>query len=250
MSSPPATSASSWRATLGRSVRLLREFRYEQPDPARFYTALAEDSVAQLSSYADLAGAVMLDVGGGPGYFRAAFEGAGATYLALDADVGELAGLGEVSSRTVIGSGMQLPFRDGSLDLCYSSNVLEHVPDPWLMAEEMVRVTRSGGTVFISYTVWYGPHGGHETGPWHYLGGRYARRRYRRTHGHEPKNRYGESLFPVTVAAGLRWARKQTAADVVDLTPRYNPWWSRWLLRVPLVREVVTWNLVIVLRKK
>ncbi len=231
-------------------MRLLREFRYEQPDPGCFYTALAADSAAQLSSYTDLTGAVMLDVGGGPGYFRDAFEAAGATYLALDADVGELAGLGEISHRTVIGSGMRLPFRDGSLDLCYSSNVLEHVPDPWLMAEEMVRVTRSGGTVFISYTVWWGPHGGHETGPWHYLGGRYARRRYRRTHGHEPKNQYGESLFPVTVSAGLRWARKQTAADVIALTPRYNPWWSRWLLRVPLVREVVTWNLVIVLRKR
>jgi SAM-dependent methyltransferase len=150
----------------------------------------------------------------------------------------------------VIGSGMRLPFRDGSLDVCYSSNVLEHVPDPWLMAEEMARVTRSGGTVFVSYTVWYGPHGGHETGPWHYLGGRRARRRYLRTHGHEPKNKYGESLFAVTVREGLRWARTQTACDVVDLTPRYNPWWSRWMLHVPLLREVVTWNLVIVLRKK
>ena len=80
-------------------------------------------------------------------------------------------GLGEISARTVIGSGMQLPFRDGSLDICYSSNVLEHVPDPWLMAEEMLRVTRPGGTVFISYTVWFGPWGGHETAPWHYLGG-------------------------------------------------------------------------------
>jgi SAM-dependent methyltransferase len=235
---------------LGRSIRLLRAFRYEQSDPRRFYTALAEDSVAQLSRYTDLSGAVMLDVGGGPGYFRSAFEDAGATYLALDADVGELSGLGEVSGGTVIGSGMRLPFRDGSLDICYSSNVLEHVPEPWVMAEEMLRVTRSGGTVFISYTVWFGPWGGHETAPWHYLGGRRARRRYRRKHGREPKNKYGESLFPVTVAGGLRWARAQTAGDVVDLTPRYNPWWSRWLLRIPLVREVVTWNLVIVLRKR
>ena len=40
------------------------------------------------------------------------------------------------------------------------------------MAEEMLRVTRSGGTVFLSYTVWFGPHGGHETAPWHFLGGR------------------------------------------------------------------------------
>ncbi|MCW2806486.1 MAG: putative methyltransferase [Marmoricola sp.] len=246
----PDPCSSRWRATLGRSIRLLVEFRYEQPDPARFYTALAEDSVGQLGHYIDLNGQTMLDVGGGPGYFRSAFESAGTTYFALDADVGELAGLGEISARTVIGSGMQLPFGDGSLDICYSSNVLEHVPDPWLMAEEMMRVTRSGGTVFISYTTWFGPWGGHETAPWHYLGGARARRRYRRLHGHEPKNRFGESLFPVTVAAGLEWARTQTGAEVLELTPRYNPSWSRWLLRIPILREVVTWNLVIVLRKK
>ena len=54
----------------------------------------------------------------------------------------------------------------------------------------------------------------------------------------------------MTTGAGLRWAARQDRADVLDLTPRYNPWWSRWLLRVPLVREVVTWNLVIVLRKR
>ena len=79
---------------------------------------------------------------------------------------------------TVIGDGMNLPFRDDSVDLCYSSNVLEHVPRPWDMADEMLRVTRPGGIAFISYTVWYGPWGGHETAPWHYLGGARARRRY------------------------------------------------------------------------
>src|SRR4051795_13519055 len=64
---------------------------------------------------------------------------------------------------------MRLPFRDDAVDLCYSSNVLEHVPDPWRMAEEMLRVTRPGGVAFISYTSWYGPWGGHETAPWHFL---------------------------------------------------------------------------------
>lgn len=239
-----------FRATWRRSTRLLREFRYEQPDPARFYTALAQDSTAQLGSYVELDGSVLLDVGGGPGYFRDAFAAAGATYFSLDSDVGELAGLGGIASGTVIGSGMQLPFRDGAVDVCYSSNVLEHVPDPWLMADEMVRVTRPGGTVFISYTVWYGPWGGHETAPWHYLGGRRARRRYRKKHGHEPKNKYGESLFRVTVRDGLAWAGRQEVADVVAVLPRYNPWWSHWLLRVPVLREVVTWNLVLVLRKR
>lgn len=242
-----------WRATLRRSVRLLREFRYEQPDPDRFYGALAEDSAVQLAHFAPLDDALMLDVGGGPGYFRSAFEARGARYLALDADAGELAGLGDIARGTVVGSGMELPFRDDAVEVCYSSNVLEHVPDPWRMAEEMVRVTRPGGTVFLSWTVWYGPHGGHETAPWHFLGGHRARERYLRRHGHEPKNRYGESLFAVTVREGLRWAREQGesgAVDVVAVLPRYNPRWTWWLLRVPGVREVVTWNLVIVLRKR
>lgn len=229
---------------------MLREFRYEQPDPARFYTAIASDSVAQLSQYVDLDGALFLDVGGGPGYFRDAFSAAGATYLALDPDAGELSGLGTIAQGTVLGSGMQLPFRTDALDVCYSSNVLEHVRDPWRMAEEMVRVTRPGGTVFVSYTTWFGPWGGHETAPWHFLGGGYARRRYARRQGHEPKNKYGESLFQVTVRDGLRWARSQSEAEVVALLPRYNPRWSWWLLRVPIVREVVTWNLVLVLRKR
>ena len=246
----PVPRSSAWAPTLRRSIRLFRAFRVEQTEPDVFYGALAHDSVGHVSQYAELDGRTMLDVGGGPGYFRRAFEGAGATYVALDADAGELSGLGDISPRTVVGSGMQLPFADETFDVTYSSNVLEHVSDPWRMADEMVRVTRPGGTTFISYTVWFGPWGGHETAPWHYLGGARARRRYLRTHGHEPKNKFGESLFPVTVRAGLDWARGQTGAEVLDVIPRYNPRASRWLTSVPGVREVVTWNLVIVLRRR
>ena len=36
------------RATLSRSVRLLSAFRYEQPDPALFYGALATDTAAMV----------------------------------------------------------------------------------------------------------------------------------------------------------------------------------------------------------
>ena len=69
-------------------------------------------------------------------------------------------------------------------------------------------------------------------------------------HGHEPKNRYGESLFAVTVADGLALvAREQTDAEVVAVFPRYHPAWAYPLLRVPVVREVLTWNLMIVLRR-
>ncbi|MCY4726192.1 class I SAM-dependent methyltransferase [Nocardioides sp. STR2] len=229
-------------------MRLLLEFRHEQTDPGRFYGVLADDSVRMLASYTPLDGTTLLDVGGGPGYFADAFARAGATYFSIDVD----SDLADESgrSRRVVGTGAQLPFRDEAFDVVYSSNVLEHVSEPWTVAEEMLRVLRPGGMAFISYTVWFGPWGGHETAPWHFLGGHRARRRYRRKFGTEPKNRFGETLFAVTVRDGMRWADGQHPMEVVDLTARYNPRWAHFLLRVPILREVLTWNLAIVIRKR
>lgn len=185
-----------------------------------------------------------------PGYFRAAFGRAGARYVSVDSDLGELSARGRPEPGTVMGSGMALPIRDAAADVCYSSNVLEHVPDPWTMAEEMLRVTRPGGVVYLSFTVWLSPWGGHETAPWHYLGGESAARRYRRRHGHEPKNRFGASLFPVSVADALLWARHTPHGELLDAFPRYHPWWARGVVRVPGLRELATWNLAVVLRRR
>jgi SAM-dependent methyltransferase len=238
-------------ATWARAVRLFSDFQVEQSDPDRFYGSLAHDSVAQLGCLMDLAGKHVLDVGGGPGYWAQEFARAGARYTPLDADAGELALHGRTPlPGTVLGDGQALPFRDDAFDLVYSSNVAEHVPDPWRMGDEMVRVCRPGGIVFYSYTLWYGPWGGHETAPWHYVNGEYAAARYTRVHGHPPKNRYGESLFPVTFAQGRRWAASRTDADVVDIIPRYLPSGLFWVGSVPVLREIVTWNVALILRKR
>lgn len=234
---------------VGRSVRLFRAFTTEQLDQDGYYTLLAADTTAQLERYTPLRGRTVLDVGGGPGYFARAFEAAGARCARLDADAGELAGArGEPGG--VLGSALDLPVRDEAVDVCFSSNVLEHVPDPWRMAAEMVRVTRPGGVVYLAFTNWLSPWGGHETSPWHYLGGHHAARRYERVHGAAPKNRYGTSLFPVSVAAALRWASRREDVTVLAAAPRYLPSWTRPLVRVPVVREFLTWNLMLVLRRR
>ena len=252
-------SAPEFRADLARSVRLLRAFRTEQSNTDGYYTLLADDTVRQLAQYTALDGRVVCDVGGGPGYFVRAFRAAGSRALCVDADAGELSGQaapgggpghGKAEQGSVLGSALALPLADAAVDVCFSSNVLEHVPDPRRMLDEMVRVTRPGGIVFCAFTNWLSPWGGHETSPWHYLGGDRAAQRFQRRYGRAPKNRYGEGLFPVSVADALGWARGNHAAEVVDAVPRYLPGWTRPLVRLPGVREVLTWNLLLVLRRR
>lgn len=236
-------------ATLSRSVSLFKAFLHEQDDPEGFYSVLAADSVDQLSRFVDLAGTTVLDVGGGPGYFADAFRGAGATYVGLEPDAGEMAARGEPEPGTLRASGEELPIRTGAVDVCYSSNVLEHVRHPVRMSDEMVRVTKPGGIVFLSFTPWFSPWGGHETAPWHFLGGHRARRRYIKRNGVEPKNKYGESLFAASAGAALKWARACPDAELIAALPRYHPWWATWVARVPGLREFASWNIVLVLRR-
>jgi SAM-dependent methyltransferase len=239
-----------FRADLARSARLLRAFRGEAADPPRYYRDLAGDTIAQLGQYTALDGRLVADVGGGPGYFVRELRGAGARAFCVDTDSGELAAGGRPESGSTLGSALRLPLASGAVDVCFSSNVLEHVGDWRAMLAEMVRVTAPGGIVFVAYTNWLSPWGGHETSPWHYLGGERAAARYQRRHGRAPKNHYGRSLYPVSVAAALAWARSADGAVLVDAVPRYLPGWTRPLLRVPVLREFLTWNLLLVLRRR
>jgi SAM-dependent methyltransferase len=232
-----------------RSVHLFRLFRREQTDPDSFYAGLAEDTVGQLEDYCDLTGATVVDVGGGPGHFTAALRDRGARCYLFEPDPDEMLSRGTAPSGAVIADGYWLPVRDGGADICLSSNVLEHVRDPLGLIDEMVRATRPGGLIFLSFTNWFSPHGGHEMSPWHYLGCRFAERRYTRRAGHPPKNRLGVTLFAVHVGSVLRLMRARGDVRIVDALPRYYPRWCKPIVRIPGLREIATWNLLLILRR-
>ena len=61
--------------------------------------------------------------------------------------------------------------------------------------------------------------GGHETSPRHYRGGGWAAQRYERVTGSPPKNRYGESLFSVSIREVLRWCNSSPNVHVLDAFP-------------------------------
>ena len=87
----------------------------EQTDPDRFYGDLAADSAGHVDRFYPLEGAVLLDVGGGPGFFADAFGARGATYVAVDADAGEMRLHGRApGARTEQASGTARPFPRGA----------------------------------------------------------------------------------------------------------------------------------------
>jgi SAM-dependent methyltransferase len=232
-----------------RSLRLLQSFRTQFDDPDGFYTLLADDTVELVKEHAPVIGQRVVDVGGGPGYFAQAFRRAGARSTFVEPFWESMTTQGRELGYGVIGDGLRLPFGNGSFDISHSSNVLEHVTDPMAFLREMVRIVRPDGLVFLAFTNWYSPFGGHETSPWHYLGGEKAAQRYERRLGHPAKNRYGVSLFPLHIRQVLGWARSLPDVEVLDAFPRYYPRWTRPLIKVPALREVATWNLAIVMRK-
>ena len=110
----------------------------------------------------------VLDLGCGAG--RHAFEmyRRGADVMAFDQDADELAGVrdlfvamkeaGEVPAGAEAdvkeGDALALPFADGEFDRVVAAEILEHVPADIAAIEELVRVTRPGGTVALTVPRW------------------------------------------------------------------------------------------------
>ncbi|OEV02621.1 class I SAM-dependent methyltransferase [Streptomyces oceani] len=235
--------------SLRRSLALFRAFLREPSEPERCYELLARDAAGQVERFQPLRGATVVDIGGGTGHFTEEFRRRGAQSFLFEPDLAELTAGGRRPEGAVLADGYLLPLSDGSADVCFSSNVLEHVWDPVTFVSEMVRVTRPGGLIYLSFTNWYSPWGGHETAPWHYLGAERARARYRRRTGHDAKHTLGENLFAVHIGPTLRQVRARDDVRVLSARSRYWPFLPGVITRVPGLREFATWNLLLILRR-
>ncbi len=228
-----------------RFVRLFGLWRNEVAEPEPFYTALAGEAAADLDRRHGLRGAEVLDLGCGPGYYTSALRDAGARVVGLDMDTDGWEG----TSGLVHGDATALPFPASGFDGVFCSNLLEHVADTGGVLAEIERVLRPGGWVYLSWTNWYSPWGGHEMTPYQYLGPRHGPRLYEKRHGAPRKNRMGEGLFAVHIGSTLDLLSRREGLEVVSVVPRYWPWLG-FITSVPGVREVATWNCLIRLRRK
>jgi SAM-dependent methyltransferase len=196
-----------------------------------------------------LAGQTVVDLGCGPGFYTDALRAIGATVIPVDNDPAELTMVGLAPEGALIADAGALPLEDGSVDGVVCSNLLEHTADQRAVILELERMLRPGGWGYISWTNWYSPWGGHDMTPYQYLGPRLGPRLYERLHGPPRKNPYGAGLWAAHVGPILRFVRSRAGLEIERAEPRY---WPRlaFIVRIPLLRELLTWNCVIRVRKR
>ena len=197
---------------------LFRLFLHEKDDPVPFYTKLAARSVAEFPF--PVAGRRVLDLGSGPGWYSQALRGEGADVIPVDLGRDDVAQARDNGLPALAADAMRLPFPDAAFDGVFCSNMLEHVPSTTAIFDEIERVLRPGGWAWVSWTNWYSPWGGHDITP----------------------------LWPTYVGRVLADVRRRPTLRVLDAVPRYYPS-QRWVLRVPGVREVATWNCLLLLQR-
>ncbi|WCO67476.1 glycosyltransferase [Iamia majanohamensis] len=242
----PAAPGPDAEVRLPTSWELLRLFSREKTDPDPFYRALAQRSVAQFRH--PFEGRRVLDLGCGHGYDTRAMRAAGAEVVPVDMDGAKLVVTGAPLEGSVQGDATRLPFPDASFDGVYCSNLLEHTPATPPVFTEIERVLKPGGWAWVSWTNWYSPWGGHEIVPLHMLGPDRGLRLWRRLFGEPRVNVPYVELWPTYVGTVLADVRSRPGLRLTSASPRYWPR-HKWILGVPGLREVVTWNCVLELER-
>jgi SAM-dependent methyltransferase len=225
---------------------LFRLAMAERRNPGPFYRRLTERTMLEFPF--PLRKQRVLDLGSGPGHFAEGLKSAGADVVAIDWDGDHAVAAAKRGVGATRGDATRLPFPDQSFDGVFCSNLLEHVESSTAVMDELERVLVPGGWAWISWTNWYSPWGGHFITPFHYLGPNLGSRVHDRLKGPPPRARVYDGLWPTYIGSVMAETAQRSSLDIIDVVPRYYPS-LRWITRVPGVREVLTWNCLIMLRK-
>jgi SAM-dependent methyltransferase len=219
-------------------------------DDAEFYRLQARDALHWLErqGVSITATTRVLDLGCGHGVFGFELEQRGCPTVYADTADLLLPAISRNRFRS-FAIGRDDPSVLGRFDLVLFSNVLEHLAAPADFLCSASALLVEGGHLFLSWTNWLSPWGGHEFSPFHYLGARRGPRVYdwlaRKPRLHTPF----VNLFPTYIGTVLAQLRSHPQLEIRAVAPRYYPELA-WITRVPILREFATWNCSVLLRRR
>lgn len=240
-----------------RSLALLRALLVKRRDPDLYRRIVLTDTMNQVVGKSPLFNRRILEIADFDTSYAAGFAERGARVTSMRRELPQpKRGIAKIASQNadpvapeVAYTPLHIPSGDKSFDLVFATNVLSSVEEPEALINELVRVTRPGGSIYLQNTTWFSPWGGRETSPWHLISGNFARRAYTRKHGHLPRNVYSQNFFRIRISEVMESLRDDPRIVVVSAHPRYLPESFGWLLRIPLVNELLTLSLVVTLER-
>ena len=137
----------------------------------------------------------------------------------------------------------------GEYDLVICSNVLEHLAKPQQFVDSVHKLLAPGGMLYLSWTNWLSPWGGHEFSPFHYLGARRGHLVYDKLFKRKRKHTPFENLFPTYIGTVLEMIRRSDELAILRAAPRYYTEFA-FLVRIPVLREFLTWNCALLVGRK
>ena len=229
--------------------RLMWRFARHRDD-AEFYRLQAVDAIRWLRQQGVPfnPGFTALDLGAGHGVFGRELQHLGARVTYADEQSFLMPELQGAPFRTV-----NLDQDDftglGQFDLVICSNVLEHLSQPERFLAQGQELLTPDGFLYLSWTNWLSPWGGHEFSPWHYLGTSLGPALYDRLSRRQRFHHPYRNLFPTYIGQVLAFLRHRSQLEVVAAAPRYYTEFP-FLVACPGLREFLTWNCGLLLRRR
>ena len=189
-----------------------------------------------------------LDLGCGHGVFGAELAKRGCQVMFADEDNWLLPELKDSPFRRVNIDKDDLA-ELGQFDLVICSNVYEHLTQPDRFLNSVHRILTPKGKLYLSWTNWLSPWGGHEFSPFHYLGVQRGYRLYDKLTKRKRKHTPYENLFPTYIGKTMNQIRNSPTLDIERAAPRYYTELA-FLLYLPVVREFLTWNCALLIGRK
>lgn len=140
--------AKLWRLTRKR-IRSEADYRAFQ----RFQAQLILDYLHSFG--VRLRGKNVLDLGSGIGGYSVEMARAGATVVSVDLMAGAVSL--ENGCVPVVGNALHLPLATNSVDFVFCASLIEHVPNPHILLQEVARVLKQGGFCYLSFPPFYSP---------------------------------------------------------------------------------------------
>jgi SAM-dependent methyltransferase len=143
------------------------------------------------------------------------------------------------------------PLEPGSVDLIYSSSLIEHVAQPLELLRECRRVLRKDGILYLSFPPFYSLSlvGGHMFKPFHLLGERFAIKIYNLLHATDIESYMtawkGYGLFPLTIS-DVEGMIRESGFEIAHVYTRLSPINTA---RLPgFLKDLATWHVCYIAR--